>query len=260
MDAPLFDRMLQYRNRQMPESERSAFEEQLKNDPAFAEEFASWAAIYTGIQEKGDETLDRELFALGKKLLAEEADAPNISTDVNQNQLARRFQLPRWAYAVAALVLLLLVSWPLYQRLNGPDTTFASAETLFADHFKAPVAPVVRDAAPELWRDAYTQKRYAEAIATLEQRLADPNMNRKSEAFLFLGLSYLGAGNADKALAAFRQVSPDSFEYEDAQWYQALAFLKSDNTAQARILLQTIASQRGNARQAEAAQILKQLK
>ncbi|MEI6409505.1 MAG: hypothetical protein WCR52_08990 [Bacteroidota bacterium] len=260
MDAPLFDRMLQYRNRQMPEAERSAFEAQLKNDPAFAEEFATWAAIYTGIQEKGDETLDRELFALGKKLLAEDAEAPNTIAPQAPNLKARRVMLPRWAYAVAAFALLLLLAWPVYQRLNSPENAYASAETLFSEHFQQPSAPVVRDAAAEPWRDAYTQKHYPEAIAALEQRLADPNFSRRSEANLFLGLAYLGTKNAPKAIAAFQQVSPDSFEFEDAQWFQALALLQSGDIHQARILLQTIASHRGTARQAEAAQMLKQIK
>lgn len=255
MDAPLFDRMLQYRNRQMPEAERSAFEEQLKNDPAMAAEFADWAAIYTGIQEKGDETLNLELFDLGKQLLAEDAGTP-----VQAPPRARTFSLPRRVYAAAALVLLLVAAWPLYQRLYRPENTYASAETLFAEHFQQPPAPVLRDAAPEPWRDAYTQKRYAEAAAALEKLSADPAFTRRSEAALFLGLSYLGTKNAPKAVAAFQQVSPDSFEFEDAQWYQALALLLSSDIAEARALLQTIASQNGNPRQAEAARMLKQIK
>jgi hypothetical protein len=55
-------------------------------------------------------------------------------------------------------------------------------------------------------------------------------------------------------------VNPDNFEWEEAQWYTMLAYLKLGNTAKAKNLLQTIATQTGNARQQAASILLKQIK
>jgi hypothetical protein len=260
MNETLYERIKQYQNRQLSELERSAFEQQLQTDPAFAEEVSELATLYQGIQAKGDEELQLQLMDLGKQLLQEAEHAPEMAAQARAHKLAKRFNLPRWAYAVAALFLLLLLALPLYQRLNQAGNSLASAEQLYSEHFQMPAAPTVRDAAVSTWRTAYEQKKYPEAIAALEGLLSDPNYPRPAEAQLFLGLSRMGAGQFQQAINDLQQVSADSSGWDDAQWYLALAYLKQGDTTKAKTLLQNISKQANNTRQKLAENMLTQLR
>ena len=238
----------------MSEAERADFEKRLETDAAFAGEVATWAAIHKGIQAGGDRQLDAELREFGKKLMQTESSGLSATT-VNTPQ-TRKFPIPRWAYAVAAALLLLLVAWPIYQNLQPSTPAYADNKALFEKHFRLPDAPEVRDAQVSTWRTAYQQKNYATAASELEKLLADPDYTRHSEANLFLGLSYLSAGQEQKALAAFQKVSPDSFDWEDAQWYSALTYIIIDDVVHAKPILTDIAGKNGHPHQREAREML----
>lgn len=260
MNESLYERVKQYKNQQLSEAEREVFESELKNNPTLAAEATELAAIYQGLQEKGDEALNAQLLEFGQQLLLQENDARDLSTPADQPLVARRWAIPRWAYAAAALLLLLLIALPLYQRLNKPEITYASAESLFTEYYTPPALPAVRDAVTSTWRTAYEQKKYPEAIAALEKLLADPNYPRQSEANLFLGLSYLNTGNTTAAIAAFQEVSPASVVIEDAQWYQALAYLKAGDANAAENVLHTIIATPSHPYLNPATDIIKRLK
>ncbi|MBC7776740.1 MAG: tetratricopeptide repeat protein [Phycisphaerae bacterium] len=260
MDESLYLRIKQYKNGLLPQAERIAFEQQMQTDPVFAGEVATWAAIYQGIQEKGDAELNVELMGLGKQLLQTQTATPEMSAKVNPEMVARRFSMPRWVYAAAAMLLLLLLAWPIYQRYIGPENTYASAEVLFTEHFSAPAAPTVRDAGRIPWKEAYDQKRYPEAIAALEQLLADTSYLRRSEAQLYLGIAHLSAAQPQQAINDFQQISPNNGEWEDAQWFMALAYLKLNDTVKAKGLLKDIADEASHPWRSKAEEILKKLK
>lgn len=257
MDELLYERIKRYQNGQMPESERLAFENQLETDAAFAAEVATWAAIRQGLQDKGDASLHAELMDLGKQLLQEQTPAPDLTARVNPEQTARRFALPRWVYAAAAVLLLLLIALPMYQRLNQPE--YASADALYGEYFKQPPVQGVRDAGAAPWREAYEKGQYAAAVAALEKSLADSSESRPSRARLYLGLSHLALQQPQEAIAAWQQVGQNSDEWPDAQWYTALAYLRLGDTVQAKKQLQDIARDNSHPWQTSAAQILKKL-
>lgn len=257
MNQQIYELTKRYSRNELPDAERAAFEERIANDPAFAAEVAICAAIFRGIQAEGDSRLDDTLRALGKEMMLKEA-SQTIATNM-ETPAKRIFQLPRWAYALAAALLLLLIAWPIYQNLKPGQPAYADAATLFKEHFHAPPPPEVRDARIMPWKEAYRNKQYAVSIAELEKLLADPNYTRRSEAQLYLGLSHLASGQAQNALDAFKKVSPDSFDWDEAQWYSALAYFIIDDVVQAKPVLRTIASQPGNSRRKEAQQILDSL-
>ena len=249
MDEYLYERIKQYQSGQLPEADRLAFEQQLATDPAFADEVAAWAAVHAGIQEKGDAELNRQLTDLGRQLLRQ--------TSHTTDSPLRRRHFPRWAYAAAAAILLLLLAWPLYQRLSRPQA--ADPGALYAAYFHPLQAPALRDAAAPPWQTAYQKQQYPAAIAALQTLLADTAYARRAEAQLFLGISYLAAGQAPEALAAFDQVSNESISFDEAQWFSALAYLKQNDPEAAKRLLQSIANQAGHSRRTEAGQLLQQL-
>lgn len=257
MEHQTLELLKRYALGKMPEGERAAFESRMESDAAFAEEVAGWAAIYKGIQAEGDQRLGLELEALGRQLMRSEA--PSLSaTPVNLSP-KRRPAIPRWMYAAAAVMLLLIVAWPVYQNLQSTKPTYANNKSLFEKHFRALPAPAVRDAQPITWRDAYQNKQYNAAITELEKLLADPNYANRSEANLFLGLSHLAAGQGKEALNAFEKVSSDSFDYDEAQWYSALAWIIIDDVVHAKPMLKGIAANGSHPHRKEAEEILKAL-
>lgn len=258
MEEHIANQIKRYARRQMSEAERAAFENRLETDAAFAEECSNWAAIYQGIQAEGDTQLERQLGELGNKLM--QGGEPQLTAPpVNTARIAR-FQLPRWAYAAAAIVLLLLIAWPVYQSLQPSVPAFASNEAVFEKHFRPPAAPQVRDADVAGWQEAYGRQDYPRAIAELETLLADPAYTSRSEAQLFLGISYLAAGEGQKALASLNKVSPDGYDREDAQWYTALAYIIIDDVVHAKQTLSEIAETQENPYQQEAKEMLEQLR
>lgn len=254
MEHQTYNLLKRYALKQMSEAERADFEKRLETDAAFAGEAAAWAAIYKGIQAEGDRQLDAELRDFGKKLM--QSESAELSVTVANVPQTRKFQIPRWAYTAAAALLLLLVAWPIYQKLQPPTPAYADNKALFEQHFRLPPAPEVRDAQATEWRDAYQKKDYAAATTELEKLLADPNYARRSEANLFLGLSYLVTQQGQKALAAFQKVSPDSFDWEDAQWYSALAYIIIDDVVHAKQTLGEISGENGHPHQREAQEML----
>jgi FimV-like protein len=258
MEHQIYELLKRYAQGQMTEAERTDFEKRLKTDAAFAGEVATWAAIYKGIQAGGDRQLDAELREFGKKLM--QAESIELSATTVNTPQTRKFQIPRWAYAVAAAVLLLLVAWPVFQNLEPSTPDYADNKTLFEKHFRQPPAPQVRDAQVTAWRVSYQNKDYPAAIAELEKLLADPNYTNRSEANLYLGISHLAAGQGQQALAAFGQVSPDSFDRDDAQWYSALAYLIIDDIVHAKQTLEEISGKDGHPHRQEAQEMLKAMK
>lgn len=258
MEHPVYELLKRYAQGQMTAAELADFEKRLETDTAFAQEVATWAAIHKGLQAAGDRQLDTRLRDLGKKLM--QSDTAELSATTVNAPKTRRFNIPRWAYAAAAALLLLLVAWPIYQNLQPTSPTYADKKALFEQHFRLPPAPEVRDAKVIAWREAYQQKNYVAAAAELETLLTDPNYARRSEAYLFLGLSYLAGKQHQKALDAFQKVSPDSFDFDDAEWYAALTYIIIDDVVHARQTLKNIAGKDGHPHQKGAREMLGAMK
>ncbi len=247
-----------YVRNQLSGEERQVFEERLETDKAFARQVHSFALLYESILVAGEAELDEQLRQLGRQLLQREQERPE--QPVTQLSGKRSPKFPRYLLAIAAAVLALAVLLPLLLLNRAP----AGPEELYAEHFSLPPLPEARgdDAAPVTiapWREAYLAGEYGKAIAELNKLLADENYRYRSEAHLYLGLSHLALEEPQAALAAFEQVSPDSFYIEEAGWYRALTHLKLKETEKARELLAEIAAKGNHPRRGEAAEILAQL-
>lgn len=255
MDESLYERIKQYKKGLLSISERQAFEAQLASDPELAREVSVWASVQLGIAEEGDEQLRHQLFDLGTQLL-QEGKADDNST---QTGAARKWLLPRRVWAAAAAVLLLISGFWLVQRWNTPASPVASAEMLYDKYYIPLPATGTRDGSDETWKQLYNQKRYKETIVMIEGLLQDTAYSARSEASLYLGLAKLNEGQAGQSVSAFRQVGQGSYWWEHAQWYEALALLKSNDLNAAKNKLQMIENQTGSTYKIKAAELLRQL-
>lgn len=106
----------------------------------------------------------------------------------------------------------------------------------------------------------YEDKAYESAIQDLTELLPQiQGINDRNKAQFYLGLSYLGTEQLNKAIANLQQVEQQAGMYaKDARWYKGLAHLKSGDKAQAKQIFQQIAQQQ-SAYSKEAQQILTRL-
>ena len=105
--------------------------------------------------------------------------------------------------------------------------------------------------------DLYVNKKYAEAAATYEKFIANPD--RKEEDLLYLGLSYLYQNKSDEAIKTFTAILQNTdaeFEVE-AKWFLALAYLQAEDFDKTIIYLKEIEQQKWHG--TDASKLLKHL-
>ncbi|PHN03726.1 tetratricopeptide repeat protein [Flavilitoribacter nigricans] len=190
----------------------------------------------------------------GRALLSDEAEADDLLRGIDEAidqqyggpdpQLERTAKLRsfRWLGIAAGVLLALAAAWWLWPGKGGPDqlynTYFSHLENdlsvnLMGDGNKDELNAILRP---------YTARRYAEAAqrigAYLEGHQAPAALR------LYYGISLLESGAEREAIAQFKQIDPsntDSNYSAAAEWYLALAYLKTEQLEEARSLLQNLA-------------------
>jgi Tfp pilus assembly protein PilF len=75
--------------------------------------------------------------------------------------------------------------------------------------------------------------------------LQQPDFDRKNEAYLYLGISYLLSDQEEMALRSFDSVDRDSKAlYYGSQWYAALTYLKLNEKEKALKALEALENSR----------------
>lgn len=254
VDQKLYQTIKQYHSKSLTREELTAFESRLSEDQVFAEEVRIHETMYQTIQQYGDQQLDADLLKMGQQLLAENAHQPGRQQSPNN---IRSFR-PWYVAAIAAAVTLLLIVL-IPEMIRQP----ATPGDLYKTHFE-PFAPrTVRGFAPQLvWNEAveaYKQEEYGQAIQKFQILIDDSTFIRKSEVWLFVGISYLAQDKPQEAMDALVQVSDTSGHIDMANWYIAMTHLRLDQPDQARILLEDIADDNRHDRRAKAREILNEL-
>lgn len=248
----------QYLRGQLTQEERAAFEQQLTQDQEFAAIAVEAASTLLAIERQGDRELEANLTEYAREILA--AQAPDLRATFSSPEKERRIALySRLARLAAVLIGILAIALPLW-LLNRPDSPLTTPEELYATNFTVPAVPQTRSSEEaEAWRRAYAKGDYTSAARQLEDLLEDPAGPARSETLLYLGICRLDIGKPEAAIAALSQVSPESYDWETAQWYTALALLKLDKQKELRQLLQDITGQTNHPYAAKAKQLLEQL-
>ena len=105
--------------------------------------------------------------------------------------------------------------------------------------------------------EAYNRKDYEQCSDLLIQFLQkQPDAHRVA---LYLAIAQLELDLKDQAEANFIRAQKDPVFKQQAQWYQALSYLKFSETQKAKLLLESIINAESHYRKKEAAIILKEL-
>lgn len=224
--SKLIDKYLRH---ELSKMEQNTFQN-LMRQAAFAEEVDFRRQLVGASRDLGRSSLT-QLFEEADQELDEEAEAATISIRSSRNRWYR------WAGVAAAILLLsVFLLWP------SPP----SNQELFAAHYSAfpnLIAPGDRSGDAQETLDlalkAYESADFAEAIRLFED-ISDKNQNE----VLYYGLSLLMDGKNQEAIQHIQIVATDSSaRYQAAaQWYLALAYLKTDDQEASQSLLQEIVS------------------
>lgn len=145
------------------------------------------------------------------------------------------------AAAVVGLFLLIKVLLPSSNQENLFKTYYKPFEAI------SPVTRSINNTEPDLYSSAikfYKAGEYQSAIAGFNALLLkDPSSEKAS---FFLGLSYLGMGNYDSAIAPLSRMADIGGEYsKEAKWYLGLSYLETGELQKAEECFKFLAKAEG---------------
>jgi tetratricopeptide (TPR) repeat protein len=208
------------------------FEKQMQANPALANEVRLYKAMGDGIkkmtqQNQSKEDLHRNIEAFNKEYFRPQA-APVV-----------RIKKIWWlgaAAAVAAIVLLVVRPFALEKFNNEKLFAHYSAKT---DELSIIKRGGKDDTTVIKAAELYNSKQYKEALPLLE-KLVTVYPDDK-DLIVAKGVSLLKTGNAGAAITIFNEIITVETVYKNtALWYKGLSFLKMNQLAESRNILETL--------------------
>lgn len=235
-----------YINNELSDTELKSFEEKLKSDIDFKEDFEIYKALEASLGAKFDnedsvKKLRNTLNNLGSQFLKEEKPVKKETKIIS---------LMRYRKLMVAASIALLIGFFLF---NNGNPVYSD----FSDHNSLEL--VVRSENNEAIvkaEDAFNSKNYKEALLQLTI-LANTNPN-DTEIELYKGICYLELNIYVEADIIFDIISSGNSAFVNtANWYKALSMLKQEKFKACKYVLQTIPESADEYKQAQ--KLLKKL-
>lgn len=222
-----FDR---YLNNELSEEEINSFEEQLKSDADFKEDFDIYSALESSLASKFKN--EEEAIALQKTL--SDLGSHYIKQGENDKKETKVISLFRFRNLMVAASIALLIGFFLFN--NGRSPVYDD----FAQHNSLEL--VVRgdnNEAISKAETAFNAKNYEEALKQLT--ILSVNYPNDAEISLYMGISQLELNHYVEAETIFNAISEgNSALATKAVWYKALTFLKQKKLRECEEILKTI--------------------
>lgn len=245
-----------YLDGKLSEQDRIAFEANMKEDAELAQEVADLQLLENGLSSLGATQFAAEVGGWEQEYRASQQEGGII---FGEDKPGRGIIFRQTQWLTAAVVSLLVLSAAAWWMLAGGQDTqevYAAYYTPYEDMI------LVRgdtlqgvESMLRMGMEAYNAGEYAAAIGQLEAyRQAVPDDFRP---FLYIGIAQAEQGETGQADANFKKAMEDPNYRQQAQWYQALTYLKTDQQAAAIQSFESIAGQNPvHYRQQEAKKIL----
>lgn len=216
-----------YFSNSLEPADEKQFNELLKTDAAFREQFEFEKSIKKVILHKEDENLKQKLQGFEKAIVGETETTTSTS----------RFR--KWSIA-ASIVLLMGLGWVGFETFTGQNL-----DAMYEENYQSypnTVFTITRgDADTSAERNAfvaYESGDFQTAIDHFESLKTNENLGYVD---FYLAQSYLSLENYDTAINLFNKViETDTVFVQEANWYLALTYLKKDDKAAAIERLNTL--------------------
>jgi TolA-binding protein len=215
---PSNDKIISYLDGLMDGDERSDFEARLRQDPQLQQQLEDARIAVEAVRQFGAR---ERVGALHREMMKE------LQNEKPEGRVINIRRTVRYTMAVAASVLLILVGVQTFNYFhNTPDRLYNDA---FVD-YSLPLERGVTQNASEIEAE-YKKGAY-------DRIVANANRLRLTARDSFLtAVSFLKTGQTAKAIHWLLAVNPYSPNYQDAQFYLSLAYLKNKNYKKALDLM-----------------------
>lgn len=219
------DKLLMYLRGELDDNEQAVIEKRLQEDPGF--------------QKMKDDLLRAQAAVWQEGRKQESEKLKNLYR--NQQQPAQtRPMFMRYAAAAAIVILAGILAVFLLQKPSDPQALFADAYTLPTAPEQLAIIDSDSMQIESLRREAfanYNERKFKQAQAQFQSLLQLGATDDPDELRFFLGISQLEQGKSADAIKTFSQMTTN---VEAAQWYIALAHLKTGDTESLKTTLKAI--------------------
>lgn len=226
------EKLLQYLDGELPESDKADLEQQLAANKTLRDELENLKLAREAVRSYG---LKQEVAAVHQQMMKE------MQTPVREINSTRR--LVRYSMSVAAGLLIIFMGITAYNYFS------LSADKLFKENYQSYDLNTVRDgdtAEISTIEKAYREKKYEAVVAIIN---GAPSAIK--EDFL-KALSYTELGNNEKAISSFKQViaknkaAGTEVLMDEAEYYLALTYIRNREYDHALDLLNKIHNDPGH--------------
>jgi tetratricopeptide (TPR) repeat protein len=247
-----------YLGGELKPEEKASFEKRLATEPALSEQVALHRQITASFKSSGRASMlamlaeeDAKMPAYHQVEVAEEKPEAKVIAFDNRSR-----QMYYWA---AAVVLLLLVPFIFIIRNNTSSDRIADKYFQPYEYQGGTANGDTADLSTKAMQ-YYTRNEHASAVTLLDKLLGN-NTAAEAEVQFYKGNSHLALNHATEAIASFEAVlaMPANQYTEEAQWYLALSYIKAEEKAKAKELLNTIVDTQNHPFHKDATELLKKL-
>lgn len=247
-----------YLGGELKPEEKAAFEKRLATETALSEQVTLHRQITASFKSSGRASLlamleEEDANMPAYQEVTEEENKPEAKVIAFNN---RSRQMYYWA---AAVILLLLVPFIFIIRNNtAPDRLAGKYFKPYGNEW-VPANGDTADLSTKAMKH-YENENYALALPILEKMLGS-NTADEAEVQFYKGNSHLALNHPQDAITCFAAVlnMPANKYTEEAQWYLALSYIKAEDKAKAKDLLNTIVETENHPFHKDATELLKKL-
>ncbi|SEK92276.1 hypothetical protein SAMN04487910_1482 [Aquimarina amphilecti] len=220
----LFEKIERYLDKTLSEEVTIAFEKEMSTNPELKLEVDKHRELHNVLSNKDVLDFKEKLQKIGEEVKKEKLEETKTSF----------FPYLKIAASVVILIGAGTLLWNTFNSSNDFSNLYTSYYELY------PVEDVTRgDVLDQLdiVMKNYAQGNHDKVITELEE---NASLVSSEQLELYLGNSYLQVGKEKKALLQFEKINDNSQYYEDANWYQALTYLKLGETNTSLEILERI--------------------
>lgn len=187
---------------------------------------------------------------INKSILEEDVIALRETLDYiyEDNSIVKRtssvFTRTRFLYSVAASIALLIATGGLVQRLNNSNIDNQAIYEKYYSPYE--ISVTYRSGNTEMDRllfnafEHYEEKNYEQALVLFEEVLQSREKDMATN--LYSGISYMEEERYQKAETSFNKIisNNNNLFIEQAKWYLALCYLKTEKNEDAHVILSEI--------------------
>jgi tetratricopeptide (TPR) repeat protein len=216
--------------------ELADFEKRKQTDKTFEEDVRLFSQANDVIREASRLRMKKRLDDLGKQ---------HQSITMVESFLRYRLTTRTWLAVAAMIAVIAIISVVLFTKQYDSVDSIYSLNYSKPGAGLLAMRSGNENTIETTWQSAlvnYDQNNFAEAGLKISNLLSDTAFTHISAAHFILGICYLNLNKPDSAAFQFQKVSTESSFAGDAQWYLGLSYLKAGNTEKAAGIFKSLKS------------------